>query len=40
MIRGAFMKDARNWARTAYGAEAYQSALGRLSNAERELVDD
>jgi hypothetical protein len=39
MIRGAFMKDARNWARTAYGAEAYRSALGRLSDADRALVD-
>ena len=39
MIRGAFMKDARNWARTAYGAEAYQSALARLSAADRELID-
>ncbi len=39
MIKGAFMKDARNWARTAYGADAYQSALAKLSDAERALVD-
>jgi hypothetical protein len=37
-IKGAFMKDARNWARTAYGADAYQSALARLSDADRALV--
>ncbi len=39
MIKGAFMKDARNWARTAYGADAYQSALAKLSAADRALVD-
>ena len=38
-IKGAFMKDARNWARTAYGADAYQSALAKLSEPERELVN-
>jgi hypothetical protein len=37
-IKGAFMKDARNWARTAYGADAYQSALAKLSDAERAVV--
>jgi len=39
MIKGAFMKDARNWARTAYGADAYKSALAKLSDADRALVD-
>jgi hypothetical protein len=39
MIRGAFIKDARNWTRTAYGAEAFQSALARLSDADRALVN-
>jgi hypothetical protein len=39
MIKGAFMKDARNWARTAYGPEAYQSALAKLSDADRTLVN-
>jgi hypothetical protein len=38
-IKGAFMKDARNWARTAYGADAYQSALTKLSDAERSLIN-
>jgi hypothetical protein len=37
-IKGAFIKDARNWARTAYGAEAYQSALARLSDADRAVL--
>jgi hypothetical protein len=39
MIKGAFMKDARNWARIAYGADAYQSALAKLSDADRALVN-
>ena len=38
-IKGAFMKDARNWTRTAYGAEAYRSALAKLSDSERAMVD-
>src|SRR6478735_3439208 len=38
-IKGAFMKDARNWTRTAYGADAYQSALAKLSEAERTVVN-
>jgi hypothetical protein len=38
-IRGAFMKDARNWSRTAYGPDAYQSALAKLSESERAMVD-
>jgi hypothetical protein len=38
-IKGAFMKDARNWTRTAYGADAYQSALAKLSEAERAVVN-
>ena len=38
-IKGAFMKDARNWARTAYGADAYQSALAKISDADRTLVN-
>jgi hypothetical protein len=39
MIKGAFMKDARNWARTAYGTDAYQSALAKLSETERALIN-
>jgi len=38
-IRGAFMKDARNWARTAYGPDAYQRALSKLADDERAVVD-
>jgi hypothetical protein len=38
-IKGAFMRDARNWARTAYGADAYQSALAKLSDADRAIVN-
>lgn len=38
-IKGAFMKDARNWARTAYGADAYQSALAKISDADRAIVN-
>jgi hypothetical protein len=38
-IKGAFMKDARNWARTAYGPDAYQAALATLSDSERALVN-
>jgi hypothetical protein len=39
MIKGAFIKDARNWTRTAYGADAYQAALAKLSDADRALVN-
>ncbi len=39
MIRGAFMKDARNWTRTAYGSDAYQRALATLSDEDRAIVD-
>jgi hypothetical protein len=39
MIRGAFMKDARNWCRTAYGADAYQTALSKLGDADRTIID-
>ena len=38
MIRGAFVKDARNWARTAYGSEAYERALAKLPEADRAVI--
>jgi hypothetical protein len=38
-IKGAVIKDPRDWMRTAYGPEAYQSALSTLPAAERLLVD-
>jgi hypothetical protein len=38
-IRGAVIKDARNWMRTAYGADAYKDALAALSAEERGVVD-
>src|ERR1700722_15840833 len=38
-IRGAVIKDARDWMRTAYGPDAYKDAIGTLSAAERSVVD-
>jgi hypothetical protein len=38
-IKGAVIKDPRDWMRTAYGAEAYQAALAKLSEPERALID-
>jgi hypothetical protein len=38
MIKGAFMRDARNWTQTAYGSDAYQGALAKLSAPDRALV--
>jgi hypothetical protein len=38
-IRGAVIKDARDWMRTAYGADAYKDALATLSAEERAFVD-
>jgi hypothetical protein len=38
-IRGAMIKDARDWMRTAYGADAYKEALAALSVEERAIVD-
>jgi hypothetical protein len=38
-IKGSVIKDPRDWMRTAYGPEAYQSALATLPAAERLLVD-
>jgi hypothetical protein len=33
------VKDARDWARSAYGPNAYQNALRKLSADERALID-
>jgi hypothetical protein len=38
-IKGAVIKDPRDWMRTAYGPEAYQAALAKLSESDRTLVD-
>jgi hypothetical protein len=38
-IKGAVIKDPRDWMRTAYGPEAYESALGKLSDEDRAFVD-
>jgi hypothetical protein len=38
-IKGAVIKAPRDWMRTAYGPEAYQAALAKLSVAERTFVD-
>jgi hypothetical protein len=37
-IRGAFIKDQRDWLRTAYGSDAYKAALSKLSPAHRAVV--
>lgn len=38
-IKGAVIKDPRDWMRTAYGPEAYQAALQTLSADQRAFVD-
>jgi hypothetical protein len=38
-IKGAVIKDPRDWMRTAYGPEAYQAALEKLSTEDRAFVD-
>jgi hypothetical protein len=38
-IKGAVIKDPREWMRTAYGPEAYASALAKLSDEDRAFVD-
>jgi hypothetical protein len=38
-IKGAVIKDPRDWMRTAYAPEAYQAALAKLSDADRAFVD-
>ncbi len=38
-IKGAVIKDPRDWMRSAYGPEAYQAALAKLSADERAFVD-
>jgi hypothetical protein len=38
-IKGSAIRDAREWARTAYGPEAFQAALSRLSAEDRALVE-
>jgi hypothetical protein len=38
-IKGAVIKAPRDWMRSAYGAAAYQRALGKLTAEERQLVD-
>jgi hypothetical protein len=38
-IRGSVIRDPRDWARNAYGPEAYQAALGKLSPVERTFVE-
>ncbi len=38
-IKGSVIKDPRDWMRTAYGTEAYESALSKLPPAERLLID-
>jgi|HubBroStandDraft_6_1064221.scaffolds.fasta_scaffold77468_3 hypothetical protein len=38
-IKGSVIKSPRDWMRTSYGPEAYESALATLSPDERRLVD-
>jgi hypothetical protein len=38
-IRGSAIRDAREWARTAYGSEAFHAALSKLSAQDRALVE-
>jgi hypothetical protein len=38
-IKGAVIRDPRDWMRTAYGPEAYRAALAKLNDADRALVD-
>jgi hypothetical protein len=39
MIKGAVIRDTRDWMRTAYGPTAYATALAKLSSEERALID-
>ncbi len=38
-IRGSAIRDAREWARTAYGADAFQAALSKLSAHDRAFIE-
>jgi hypothetical protein len=38
-IKGAVIKDPRDWMRNAYTPEAYQAALAKLSTEDRAMVD-
>ena len=38
-IKGAVIKDPRDWMRTAYGPDAYQAALATLSPDDKKFVD-
>jgi hypothetical protein len=38
-IKGAVIRDPRDWMRTAYGPEAYAAALSKLSLEDRTFVD-
>jgi hypothetical protein len=38
-IKGAVIKDPRDWMRTAYGPDAYQAALSKVSETDRAFVD-
>jgi hypothetical protein len=38
-IKGAAIKAPRDWMRTAYGPEAYEAALSKLTGSERAFVD-
>ncbi len=38
-IKGAVIKDPRDWMRTAYGGDAYEAALSKLSAPEGAIVD-
>lgn len=38
-IKGAVIRDPRDWMRTAYGPEAFHAALAKLSDADRAFVE-
>ncbi len=38
-IKGSAIRDAREWARTAYGPEAFQAAISALSPEDRAVVE-
>jgi hypothetical protein len=38
-IKGAVIRDPRDWMRTAYGPNAYKSALSKLSREQQEIID-
>ena len=38
-IKGAVIRDPRDWMRKAYGEDAYRAALTKLTEAERAFVD-